>query len=50
VTIETAIGRRLQGNLIAVNPAYVVGYGPPPGELRPVGSELRRFLKGDDPS
>jgi hypothetical protein len=48
VTIETAIGRRLQGKLIAVNPAYVVGYGPPPGELRPVGSELRRFLKGDD--
>ncbi len=47
VTIETAIGRKIQGNLIAVNPAYEVGYGPPPDELRPVGSELRRFLRGE---
>ncbi|MFP4483056.1 MAG: 2-amino-4-oxopentanoate thiolase subunit OrtA [Thermovirgaceae bacterium] len=47
VTIETAIGRRLEGSLVAVNPAYEVGYGPPPGELRTVGNELRRFLKGE---
>jgi len=48
VTIETAVGRRLEGKLVAVNPAYEVGYGPPPGELRPVGSELRRFLRGEE--
>jgi hypothetical protein len=44
VTIETAAGRKLEGKLVAVNPAYDVGYGPPPGELRSVGTELRRFL------
>lgn len=46
VTVTTAAGRVLTGELIAVDPPYEVGFGPPPGELRSVGSELRRILAG----
>lgn len=49
-TVETAVGRRLRGTMIDVNPSYEVGYGPPPRELRTVGSELRSLLKGEAPS
>ena len=46
VTIRTAVGRVLEGTLVAVNPSYDISYGPPPAELRGVGEELRRILKG----
>jgi len=45
VSVRTAVGREIKGKLIAVDPPYEVGYGPPPVELRQVGSELREILK-----
>ncbi|MDN5335264.1 MAG: 2-amino-4-ketopentanoate thiolase alpha subunit [Synergistales bacterium] len=50
VVIETAAGRKLKGTLMAVNPSYDVGFGPPPRELRNVGNELRRILGREFPS
>lgn len=49
VTVETAVGRRITGKLVAIDPPYDVGFGPPPVELRSVGSELRRMLKQEVP-
>ncbi len=47
VTVETSVGRKITGKLVAVNPPYEVGFGAPPVELRTVGSELRDILIGD---
>jgi hypothetical protein len=48
VEIRTAIGRRLTGKLVAVNPPYVHGFGRPIPELLEVGNELRSLIaKGD---
>lgn len=44
VTIETAAGRKIKGKLVAIEPPYDVGFGPPPPELRSVGPELRSIL------
>jgi hypothetical protein len=44
VTVETPAGRRLRGRLIALDPPYNIGFGPPPPELRQVGKELRKIL------
>ena len=44
VTVETPAGRRLRGRLVGLEPAYDIGFGPPPPELRPVGPELRKIL------
>lgn len=49
VTVETAVGRRITGKLVAIDPPYDVGFGPPPVELRSVGSELRKILKQEVP-
>lgn len=46
VSIETAIGRELQGKLIAVNPPYVHTFGRPVPELLPIGNELRKLISG----
>lgn len=43
-TIETSIGRELQGTLIAVNPPYVHTFGRPVPELLPIGNELRTLI------
>lgn len=48
VSVETAVGRRITGKLVAIDPPYDVGFGPPPVELRPVGSELREILKREE--
>ena len=45
VTVETSVGRKITGELVAIDPPYDVGFGPPPVELRSVGSELRKILK-----
>jgi len=45
VTIETVIGRRVRGRLIAVNPAYPHGFGEPVPELLTIGRELRQLLE-----
>lgn len=47
VEISTVIGRRLQGTLIRVDPAYTHDFGRPVAELLPVGSELRALLAGE---
>jgi len=47
VTVETPAGRRLRGRLVGPEPAYDIGFGPPPPELRPVGPELRKILSGE---
>lgn len=44
VTIETIIGRRVTGTLLAVNPPYGHDFGRPVPELLPVGTELRALL------
>lgn len=46
VTIETIIGRLVEGTLIAVNPPYGHDFGRPVPELLPVGNELRALLGG----
>ena len=49
VEIRTAIGRRLTGKLVAVNPPYVHGFGRPIPELLEVGNELRSLIAKGDP-
>lgn len=44
VEVITASGRRLRGTLVAVNPAYSHGFGPPIAELLEVGREARELL------
>jgi hypothetical protein len=43
--IETASGRRLRGELIAVNPPYSHGFGAPVTELNTIGTEVRGMLR-----
>ena len=43
--IVTAAGRRLQGTLTVVNPAYTHGFGPPIPELTSIGEEVRDILR-----
>ena len=45
VTIETIIGRRVEGTLTAVNPPYGHDFGRPVPELLLVGNELRALLE-----
>jgi hypothetical protein len=48
VEIETAIGRRMTGKLVAENPPYIHGLGRPIPELLGVGAELRALVEGGD--
>ncbi len=43
--ILTPAGRRLRGQLSAVNPAYDHTFGPPIPELSSIGTELRAILR-----
>lgn len=43
--IVTAAGRRLQGVLAAVTPAYAHGFGTPIAELSAIGAEVRARLR-----
>ncbi|MEN8108847.1 MAG: 2-amino-4-oxopentanoate thiolase subunit OrtA [Pseudomonadota bacterium] len=43
--IVTAAGRRLQGTLTKVNPAYTHGFGTPLPELSTIGGEVRTMLR-----
>lgn len=43
--IETRTGRPLQGTLVAVNPPYAHGFGPPVPELTVIGGEVREILR-----
>ncbi|HOV28869.1 MAG TPA: 2-amino-4-oxopentanoate thiolase subunit OrtA [Synergistales bacterium] len=45
VEIETAIGRRLTGKLVAENPPYTHGFGRPVPELLSVGKEFRELIE-----
>ena len=45
VEINTAAGRRLRGTLVAVNPAYTHGFGPPILALTGIAGEVRRLLE-----
>jgi hypothetical protein len=42
--ILTVTGRRVVGELIAVNPGYEHGFGPPLAALLTIGAELRALL------
>ena len=44
VEIETPIGRKMTGILLAANPAYTHDFGAPIPELTPIGRELRELL------
>ena len=44
-SIVTAAGRLLTGTLVAVNPAYSHGFGPPVPELSSIGAEVRALLR-----
>ena len=43
--ILTVAGRRLRGSLVAANPAYEHGFGPPVPALLAIGGELRALLQ-----
>ena len=43
--IVTTVGRRLQGTLTEVNPAYTHGFGAPLPELSTIGGEVRDMLR-----
>lgn len=45
VEIETAIGRRMSGKLVAENPPYTHGFGRPIPELLTVGAEFRALAE-----
>ncbi|MBO8161220.1 MAG: 2-amino-4-ketopentanoate thiolase [Thermosipho sp. (in: Bacteria)] len=47
VEIETLIGRKVSGKLVAINPKYEHNFGEPVPELMTVGIELRKILEGD---
>ena len=44
VRIKTPIGRELEGEFIALNPAYGYDFGAPIPELLPIGAELHAVL------
>ena len=44
VEIVTPAGRRMRGVLVAINPAYTHGFGPPITELSAIGKELREIM------
>ncbi len=48
VEIETAIGRRLTGKLVAENPPYIHGFGRPIPELLTLGNEFRALIERGD--
>lgn len=48
--IETPSGRRLRGTLMAINPAYDHGFGPPLAELLDIGREVRAILRSKEQS
>ncbi|UCE64175.1 MAG: 2-amino-4-ketopentanoate thiolase [Nitrospirota bacterium] len=43
--ILTQAGRRVQGTLTKVNPAYTHSFGPPIPELASIGREVRAMLR-----
>lgn len=43
--IVTPAGRRMRGTLVAVNPGYSHGFGPPIAELLPIGAAVRALLR-----
>lgn len=45
VAIQTLAGRRVEGELVAVNPAYGHDFGEPIPELLAIGPELRWMLE-----
>ena len=45
VTIETLIGRRVQGELLCIDPPYGHSYGRPIEELMQAGFEARGLLR-----
>lgn len=47
VRVETIIGRRIEGELVQVNPGYDVNYGASVNETLYIGKQLRELL-GDD--
>ena len=45
ITVTTNIGRKVEGELVAVNPRYSHDYGAPVPELLRIGLELREKLQ-----
>lgn len=45
VTVETYIGRKIEGQLIEINPAYDHNYGNCIPELLYIGRQARELLK-----
>ncbi len=45
VTIETLIGRKVQGRLLAIEPTYGHSFGQPVEELMQAGVEARALLR-----
>ncbi|GAB6139048.1 2-amino-4-oxopentanoate thiolase subunit OrtA [Halanaerobaculum tunisiense] len=48
VTIETIVGRTLEGELVAENPRYEHDFGKPIPELISVGKEFQELIQGAD--
>lgn len=48
VTIETYIGRKIEGELIDLSPTYEIDYGEVVEEILPIGRELKAILEGSE--
>lgn len=46
--VETPVGRRIRGTVIATAPPYTHNFGEPVPELLPIGAELRRLLREEE--
>lgn len=44
--VETASGRRVEGELVEVDPGYTHSFGPPPRPLREAGRRAAKALFG----
>ncbi|MGM0606975.1 MAG: 2-amino-4-oxopentanoate thiolase subunit OrtA [Candidatus Muiribacteriota bacterium] len=48
VEIETAVGRKVKGKLIQINPAFKHDFGQPVEELMHIGKLCKKELKGGE--
>jgi len=46
VTIESFIGRQVEGTLLEIEPAYEHSFGKPINELLTIGPKVRKILEG----
>ena len=48
VTVQTYIGRKMEGTLVEINPAYLHHYGSFVKELSFIGNQVRELIEGGE--